>query len=97
MLEPPTASIAGTVTEAPVDDGDRVEADALLARVRGVGRRMAEQSLRQAIIETKQAAIEFKRQQTLAGTGAVSELSFERARRDRNQAGPIAAKAARFE
>ena len=104
--------IAGTVAEVPVDDGDRVEADALLvrladedalanlaeaeaavseaearlARVRGVGRRMAEQSLRQAIIEAKQAEIEFKRQQALAGTGAVSELSFERARRDRDQA-----------
>ena len=104
--------IAGTVAEVPVDDGDRVEADALLARladedalanlaeaeaavseaearlarVRGVGRRMAEQSLRQAIIEAKQAEIEFERQQALAGTGAVSELSFERARRDRDQA-----------
>ena len=104
--------IAGTVAQVPVDDGDRVEADALLvrladedalanlaeaeaavseaearlARVRGVGRRMAEQSLRQATIEAKQADIEFKRQQTLAGTGAVSELSFERARRDRDQA-----------
>ncbi len=104
--------VAGTAAEVRVDDGDRVEADALLVRladedalanlaeaeaavseaearlvrVRGVGRRMAEQSLRQAIIEAKQAEVEFKRQRLLAGTGAVSELSFERARRDRDQA-----------
>ncbi len=106
------ALIAGTVAEVRVDDGDRVEADALLvrladedvlanlaeaeaavseaearlARVQGVGRRMAEETLRQASIEAKQAEIEFQRQKALAGTGAVSELSFERARRDRDQA-----------
>ena len=62
------------------------EAEARLARVQGVGRRMAEQALRQASIEAKQAEAEFQRQQALAGTGAVSELSFERARRDRDQA-----------
>jgi HlyD family secretion protein len=106
------ALIAGTVAEVRVDDGDRVEADALLvrladedllanlaeaeaavseaearlARVQGVGRRMAEETLRQASIEAKQAETEFQRQKALAGTGAVSELSFERARRDRDQA-----------
>jgi HlyD family secretion protein len=47
---------------------------------------MAAQALRQATIEAKQAEAEFRRQKTLAGTGAVSELSFERARRDRDQA-----------
>ena len=62
------------------------EAEARLARVQGVGRQMAEQALRQASIEAKQAEAEFQRQKALAGTGAVSELSFERARRDRDQA-----------
>jgi len=106
------AMVAGTVAEVRVDDGDRVEAEALLvrladedalanlaeaeasvseaearlARVQSFGRRMAEQTLRQASIEAKQAEIEFRRQQALSGTGAVSELSFERARRDRDQA-----------
>lgn len=106
------AQISGTVAEVRIEDGDRVEADALLvrladedllanlaeaeaavseaearlARVQGVGRRMAEQAFRQASIEAKQAEVEFQRQQALAGTGAVSELSFERARRDRDQA-----------
>lgn len=106
------ALIAGTVAEAVVDDGDRVEADALLvrladedalanlaeaeasvteaearlSRVQGYGRRMAAEALRQATIEAKQAEVEFQRQQALEGTGAVSELSFERARRDRDQA-----------
>jgi len=106
------AMIAGTVAEVLVEDGDRVEAEALLvrladeealanlaeaeasvaeaearlARVQGLGRRMAVQTLRQATIEAKQAEVEFKRQRSLAGTGAVSELSFERARRDRDQA-----------
>jgi HlyD family secretion protein len=47
---------------------------------------MAAQALRQASIEAKQAEAEFQRQKKLAGTGAVSELSFERARRDRDQA-----------
>jgi HlyD family secretion protein len=103
--------IAGTVAEVLVDDGDRVEADALLvrladddalaslaeaeasvsesearlARVQGLGRRMAVQALRQANIEAKQAEAEFRRQDRLFGTGAVSELSLERARRDRDQ------------
>ena len=106
------AMIPGTVAEVGVEDGDRVEAEALLvrladedalanlaeaeasvseaearlARVQGVGRRMAQQALRQATIEARQAEVEFQRQQALAGTGAVSELSFERARRDRDQA-----------
>jgi HlyD family secretion protein len=106
------ALIAGTVAEVLVEDGDRVEADALLvrladedalaslaeaeaavteaearlSRVQGYGRRMAAQALRQATIEAKQAEAEFRRQKALAGTGAVSELSFERARRDRDQA-----------
>jgi len=106
------AMIPGTVAEVGVEDGDRVEAEALLvrladedalanlaeaeasvseaearlARVQGVGRRIAEQALRLATIEARQAEIEFQRQQALAGTGAVSELSFERARRDRDQA-----------
>ena len=106
------AMIPGTVAEVGVEDGDRVEAEALLvrladedalanlaeaeasvseaearlARVQGVGRRMAEQALRQAAIEARQAEVEFQRQQALAGSGAVSELSFERARRDRDQA-----------
>ncbi|MFA9470264.1 MAG: efflux RND transporter periplasmic adaptor subunit [Deltaproteobacteria bacterium] len=106
------AMIPGTVAEVSVEDGDRVEAEALLvrladedalanlaeaeasvseaearlARVQGVGRRMAEQALRLATIEARQAEVEFQRQQALAGTGAVSELSFERARRDRDQA-----------
>ena len=106
------AMIPGTVNEVGVDDGDRVEAEALLvrladgdalanlaeaeasvseaearlARVQGLGRRMAEQALRLATIEARQAEVEFQRQQALAGTGAVSELSFERARRDRDQA-----------
>ena len=106
------AMIPGTVAEVSVEDGDRVEAEALLvrladedalanlaeaeasvseaearlARVQGVGRRMAEQALRLATIEAWQAEVEFQRQQALAGTGAVSELSFERARRDRDQA-----------
>jgi len=106
------AMIPGTVAEVGVEDGDRVEAEALLvrladedalanlaeaeasvseaearlARVQGVGRRMAEQALRQATIEARQAEVEFQRQQALAGSGAVSELTFERARRDRDQA-----------
>jgi HlyD family secretion protein len=106
------AMIAGTVAEVRVEEGDRVEADALLVRladedalatlaeaeasvseaearlvrVRGVGRRMAEQALRQATIEAKQAEVEFQRQKALEQTGAVSELSFERALRDRDQA-----------
>jgi HlyD family secretion protein len=106
------ALIAGTVAEVLVDDGDRVEAyalllrladedalanlaeaeavvkeaDARLSRVQGYGRRMAAQALRQASIEAKQAEAEFQRQKKLAGTGAVSELSYERARRDRDQA-----------
>jgi len=106
------AMIPGTVAEVGVEDGDRVEAEALLvrladedalanlaeaeasvseaearlARVQGVGRRIAEQALRLATIEARQADVEFQRQQALAGTGAVSELSFERARRDRDQA-----------
>lgn len=106
------ALTAGTVAEVLVEDGDRVEADALLvrladedalanlaeaeaavteadarlSRVQGYGRRMAAQALRQAAIEAKQAEAEFRRQKALAGTGAVSELSFERARRDRDQA-----------
>lgn len=106
------AMIPGTVAEVGVEDGDRVEAEALLvrladedalanlaeaeasvseaearlARVQGVGRRMAEQALRQATIEARQAEVEFRRQQALAGSGAVSELTFERARRDRDQA-----------
>lgn len=106
------ALIAGTVAEVLVEDGDRVEADALLvrladedalanlaeaeaavteadarlARVQGYGRRMAEQALRQATAEARQAETDFRRQKALAGTGAVSELSFERARRDRDQA-----------
>lgn len=106
------ALIAGTVAAVYVDDGDGVEADALLvrladedalanlaeaeasvteaearlSRVQGYGRRMAAQALRQATIEAKQAETEFQRQKALAGTGAVSELSFERARRDRDQA-----------
>lgn len=106
------AMIPGTVAEVGVEDGDRVEAEALLvrladedalanlaeaeasvseaearlARVQGVGRRMAEQALRLATIEARQAEVEFQRQQALAGTGAVSELSFERTRRDRDQA-----------
>jgi HlyD family secretion protein len=104
--------IPGTVAEVRVEDGSRVEAEALLvrladedalaslaeaeatvteaearlARVQGVGRRMAVEAMRQATIEAKQAEAEFQRQKTLAGTGAVSELSFERARRDRDQA-----------
>ena len=106
------AMIPGTVAEVSVEDGDRVEAEALLvrladedalanlaeaeasvseaearlARVQGLGRRMAEQAMRLATIEARQAEVEFQRQQALAGTGAVSELSFERARRDRDQA-----------
>lgn len=62
------------------------ESEARLARVQGLGRRMAQQALRQATIEAKQAEAEYQRQRKLAGTGAVSELSFERARRDRDQA-----------
>jgi len=103
--------VAGTVSEVLVDDGDRVEAGALLvrladddalaslaeaeasvsesearlARVQGLGRRIAVQALRQATIEAKQAEAEFRRQDRLFGTGAVSELSLERARRDRDQ------------
>ncbi len=106
------ALIAGTVAEVAVEDGDRVEADALLvrladedalanlaeaeasvteaearlSRVQGYGRRMAAEALRQATIEAKQADLEFQRQKALRGTGAVSELTFERARRDRDQA-----------
>ena len=106
------ALVAGTVSAVYVDDGDGVEADALLvrladedalanlaeaeasvieaearlSRVQGYGRRMAAQALRQASIEATQAEAEFRRQKALAGTGAVSELSFERARRDRDQA-----------
>jgi len=106
------AMIQGTVEQVLVDDGDRVEADALLVRladddalaslaeaegfvsesearltrVQGVGRRMAAQALRQANIEAKQTEVEFQRQAKLAGTGAVSEISFERARRDRDEA-----------
>jgi HlyD family secretion protein len=105
------AMVPGTVAELLVDDGDRVEADALLvrladddalaslaeaeasvseaearlARVQGVGRRMAVQALRQASIEAKQAETEYRRQEKLFGTGAVSELDLERARRDRDQ------------
>ena len=105
------AMVPGTVAELLVDDGDRVEADALLvrladddalaslaeaeasvaeaearlARVQGLGRRMAVQALRQATIEAKQAETEYRRQDKLFGTGAVSELSLERARRDRDQ------------
>ena len=56
-----------------------------MARVQGLGRRMAVQALRQATIEAKQAEVEFRRQHKLFGTGAVSELSLERARRDRDQ------------
>jgi HlyD family secretion protein len=47
---------------------------------------MAAQALRQANIEAKQTEVEFQRQAKLAGTGAVSEISFERARRDRDEA-----------
>ncbi len=105
------AMVPGTVAELLVDDGDRVEADALLvrladddalaslaeaeasvseaearlARVQGLGRRMAVQALRQATIEAEQAETEYRRQDKLFGTGAVSELSLERARRDRDQ------------
>jgi len=105
------AMVPGTVAELLVDDGDRVEADALLvrladddalaslaeaeasvseaearlARVQGLGRRMAVQALRQATIEAKQAETEYRRQDKLFGSGAVSELSLERARRDRDQ------------
>ena len=105
------AMVAGTVAELLVDDGDRVEADALLvrladddalaslaeaeasvsesearlARVQGVGRRMAVQALRLASIEAKQAETEYRRQDKLFETGAVSELDLERARRDRDQ------------
>lgn len=103
--------IPGTVEEVLIDDGDRVEADALLvrladddalaslaeaeasvsesearlARVQGVGRQMAAQALRQANIEAEQAESEYERHEKLFGTGAVSELSLERARRDRDQ------------
>jgi HlyD family secretion protein len=62
------------------------EAEARLSRVQGLGRRMAQQALRQASIDAKQTEAEYRRQRKLAGTGAVSELSFERARRDRDQA-----------
>ncbi|NNE18272.1 MAG: efflux RND transporter periplasmic adaptor subunit [Myxococcales bacterium] len=105
------AMVPGTVAELLVDDGDRVEADALLvrladedalaslaeaeasvsesearlARVQGVGRQMAVQALRLATIEAKQAETEYRRQDKLFGTGAVSELDVERARRDRDQ------------
>ncbi len=105
------AMVPGTVAELLVDDGDRVEADALLvrladddalaslaeaeasvsesearlARVQGVGRRMAVQALRLASIEAKQAETEYRRQDKLFETGAVSELDLERARRDRDQ------------
>ncbi len=105
------AMIPGTVAELLVDDGDRVEADALLvrladedalaslaeaeasvteaearlARVQGLGRAMAVEALRQASIEATQAETEYRRQDKLFGTGAVSELSLERARRDRDQ------------
>jgi HlyD family secretion protein len=105
------AMIAGTVTELLADDGDRVEADALLvrladddalaslaeaeaavteaearlSRVQGLGRKMAVEALRQANIDAKQAEVEYRRQDKLFGTGAVSELSLERARRDRDQ------------
>ena len=105
------AMVPGTVAELLVDDGDRVEADALLvrladdealaslaeaeasvsesearlARVQGVGRQMAVQALRLATIEAKQAETEYRRQDKLFGTGAVSELDLERARRDRDQ------------
>jgi len=106
------AMIQGTVEQVLVDDGDRVEADALLVRladddalanlaeaeafvsesearlahVQGVGRRMAAQALRQANIEAKQAEVEYQRQANLSGTGAVSEISLDRARRDRDEA-----------
>ena len=105
------AMIHGTVAELQVDDGDRVEAGALLlrladddalaslaeaeaavseaearlTRVQGVGRRMAVEALRQASIEAKQAETEYRRQEKLFGTGAVSELNLERSRRDRDQ------------
>jgi len=105
------AMVPGTVAELLVDDGDRVQADALLvrladddalaslaeaeasvsesearlARVQGVGRRMAVQALRQASIEAKQAETDYQRQKKLFGTGAVSELNLERSRRDRDQ------------
>jgi len=105
------AMVPGTVAELLVDDGDRVEADALLvrladddalaslaeaeasvsesearlARVQGVGRQMAVQALRLASIEAKQAETEYRRQDKLFETGAISELDLERARRDRDQ------------
>ncbi|MFW2390631.1 MAG: efflux RND transporter periplasmic adaptor subunit [Polyangiales bacterium] len=105
------AMIQGTVAEVRAEDGDRIEAEALLvrladddalanlaeaeasvseaearlARVQSYGRRIAAQTLRQATIEAKQAEVEFQRQKRLLGTGAVSELTFERARRDRDQ------------
>lgn len=105
------AMIPGTVAELLADDGDRVEADALLvrladddalaslaeaeaavaeaearlSRVQGLGRKMAVEALRQANIDAKQAEVEYRRQDKLFGTGAVSELSLERARRDRDQ------------
>jgi len=61
------------------------ESEARLARVQGVGRQMAVQALRLASIEAKQAETEYRRQDKLFETGAVSELDLERARRDRDQ------------
>jgi len=61
------------------------ESEARLARVQGVGRQMAVQALRLASIEAKQAETEYRRQDKLFETGAVSEIDLERARRDRDQ------------
>jgi HlyD family secretion protein len=106
------ALIQSTVAEILVDEGDVVQADALLvrladdearaalqeaeatvaeaearlARVQGVGRQAAAQSLEQARIDAAQAQKELERQEGLFATGAVSEVALERARRERDSA-----------
>jgi len=56
------------------------EAEARLARVTGIGRRLATQQVRQARTDAEQAERDYERQRELHQRGAASEASLERAR-----------------
>ncbi len=68
---------------AALAEAEALRADALarLRRTRGVGRRLADQSLEQAQLAADQAQSDLARQEQLFSAGAVTEAELERARR----------------
>ncbi|MFK7928619.1 MAG: efflux RND transporter periplasmic adaptor subunit, partial [Myxococcota bacterium] len=74
---------AARVREA---DAAVAEAEARLGRVRGVGRRVAGERLRQAKLESDEAIKDFERSQRLFDEGALTEAALDQARQRRDTA-----------